>query len=384
MIYREGYEKACARDSGIADTYIRHTTVGDALAERAVEDLASVADDHKTILAALNRCQSPRILIPRSLRDLVESASVLPAWFDPEQARIASLAFFRNPKIVLAALATGAIVEGFSTLISKSFYVRSRLVENGVRRLKQNNLHLFEQFLPDGVMPGGDGWKLTLRIRLVHARSRLLLKDSCEWDEAAFGVPISTAHMLLGAACFSGRLMQHVDRLGGGFSSEERAAWVHVWRYSGTLLGIPDAILFHDEATAVRTFEIGNLCEPPPDEHGIILANSIINSVPCVLGVSSSEIRRSDALKYYQISRELIGNELADIVRFPPPKAIPRLPIIALSHRLQRLLQRLGLDCSSRYALDAFNTLLQASDLGELELSYKLPTSVFDEDSREW
>lgn len=384
LIYREGYEKACARDSKTADAYIRHTTIGDPMAERAVEDLASGADDDRTIRAALDRYQDSRIFIPRSLRDLVESASEVPAWFEPDLAKIASLAFFRNPKIVLAALATGAIVEGFSTLISKSFYLRSRLLENGVRRLKQNNLHLFDQFLPDGMVPGGDGWKLTLRTRLVHARSRVLLKNSGQWDVATFGMPISTAQMLFAAACFSGRLMQHVDSLGGGFSSEERTAYVHVWRYSGFLLGIPDAILFRDEASAVRIFEIGKLCEPPPDEYGIIMANSIINSVPCVLGVTSPDIRRSDALKYYQISRELIGNELADQFRFPPPRVVPRLPTIALSHRLQRLLRRLGFDWSSRFAMDAFNTLLQASDLGQLELSYKLPTSVFDGDSREW
>ena len=37
--------------------------------------------------------------------------------------------------------------------------------------------------MPGGLEPGGDGWKLSLRIRLVHAQSRKLIREtSDEWD----------------------------------------------------------------------------------------------------------------------------------------------------------------------------------------------------------
>ena len=83
--------------------------------------------------------------------------------------------------------------------------------------------------------------------------------------------------MLLAGAAFSGRLMGHVAALGGDFTRDEREAFVHVWRYAGVLFGIPEEILFHDEASAVRTFEIGRMCEPPTDHDGIIMANSVVN-----------------------------------------------------------------------------------------------------------
>ena len=214
-IYREGYEKAREKDPELADAYIRHTTFGDPLADRVAEELALSDSDHGVIRSALDRHEDPPVDVPQSLRDLVASASVVPHWFDPGLAHIAARAFFRNPEVILLGLATGAIVEGFSTLISRSFFIRGRLLENGVRRLNQNNLQLLEQFLPDGLLPGGDGWKLNLRIRLVHARTRHLINSSEEWDTTMLGMPVSAAHVLLGAASFSGRLMQHVDRLGG-------------------------------------------------------------------------------------------------------------------------------------------------------------------------
>ena len=115
LCYVDGYEAARKVDPEMAETYIRYTTIGDSAAESA------------------------------------------------------SQAFIRNSDLVLGGLVAAAIIEGFSTLISKSFRIRSRIAENGVHRLKQNLLQLLEQYLPGGIEPGGDAWKLSLRIRLVHA-----------------------------------------------------------------------------------------------------------------------------------------------------------------------------------------------------------------------
>lgn len=119
-----------------------------------------------------------------------------------------------------------------------------------------------------------------MRIRLVHARSRLLLMRSDEWDETRYGLPISAANLILAASAFSGRLMEHVASLGGDFTAEEREAYVQVWRYSGLLMGIPEEVLFHDEASALKMFGIGRRCEPTPGLDAIIMANSLISKCP--------------------------------------------------------------------------------------------------------
>ena len=232
--YVHGYEAARARDPEMAERYIRYTTLADPQADQAVEQLANVVAPqhiHATIAKTVDRYYDPPKDTPEALRELIASSAVLPDWFDPKIALKATRAFLRNSDMVLGGLVGGAIVEGFSTLISKSFRIRSRIILNGVRRLKQNTLQLTEQFMPGGQEPGGDAWKLSLRIRLVHAQSRMLLRESTEWDTATHGMPLSTAHMLLGAAAFSGRLMHHVGRLGGDFTDEEREAYPRVETY---------------------------------------------------------------------------------------------------------------------------------------------------------
>ena len=385
--YVDGYEAAWAVDPRMAERYIRYTTQGDPLADRAVEQLAKVVaprDVHKTIAKTVDRYFDPPKDTPEALRELIRSSAVLPDWFDPNIALKATRAFLRNSDMVLGGLVGGAIVEGFSTLISKSFRIRSRIILNGVRRLKQNTLQLTEQFMPGGQEPGGDAWKLSLRIRLVHAQSRLLLRKSDEWNTATHGMPLSTAHMLLGAAAFSGRLMHHVGRLGGDFTEEEREVYIHVWRYTGMVMGIPESIMFHDQASAHRMFQVAALCEPPPDTDAIIMANSIINSAPILLGFTETQERRDMAAFIYQVSRELIGDELANAFRFPRSRVVKQVPLLYLRNRAERIALKLFPPLAARRSRKRFNALLDASDLGEITHSYALPTTLHDEDSRDW
>lgn len=385
--YLNGYETARKRNPEMAELYIRHTTAGDPVADQVVEELAATttpAEVHRIIAETLDHHENPPENSPESLRNLIADSAVVPDWFDRDLALAGTRAFIRNSDLVLGALVGGAIIEGFSTLISKSFRIRSRIVENGVRRLKQNLLQLVEQFTPGGLEPGGDGWKLSLRIRLVHAQSRMLIRNSDEWDMPTYGLPLSSAHMLLGAAAFSGRLMQHVESLGGDFSAEEQEAYIHVWRYTGLTMGIPEPIMFHDFASSLRIFEIGALCEPPPDDDAILMANSIINSAPILLGFGAPNVRRSYAKFMYQVSRELIGDELADHFRFPPAKRIREVPLLRLKKRLARLVSVFFPRWQSRQAMSQFSNMLAVSNLGNSELSYALPSSVRDEDSREW
>ena len=385
--YVHGYEAARARDPEMAERYIRYTTLGDPLADQAVEQLANVVAPqriHATIAKTVDRYYDPPKDTPEALRELIATSAVVPDWFDPKIALKATRAFLRNSDMVLGSLVGGAIVEGFSTLISKSFRIRSRIILNGVRRLKQNTLQLTEQFMPGGLEPGGDAWRLSLRIRLVHAQSRLLLSKSDEWDTATHGTPLSTAHMLLGAAAFSGRLMHHVERLGGDFTDEEREAYIHVWRYTALVMGIPESIMFHDQASAHRTFKTGAICEPPPDDDAIIMANSIVNSAPILLGFTETQERRKMAAFIYQVSRELIGDELADAFRFPKSRVVKQVPLLYLRNRAERIALQLFPSLAAKRSRKRFNALLDASDLGEIEHSYALPTTLHDEDSHDW
>ena len=386
-IYVAGQCAARRVEYDLATRYIGHTLIGDPLADAVVAELMerhAPADVHAEIGRALDNCWNLPKDVPGSLRAFVEQQVDAPEWFDGSLAHAGTRGFLRNSDMVLGALVGGAIIEGFATLISKPFRVRGRILDNGVRRLKQNLLQLVEQYMPGGILPGGDGWKLSIRIRLVHAAARRLLQEASEWDEEMYGLPINAAQMLLGSSAFSGRLMQHVQNLGGDFSDEEREGYVHVWRYTGTLLGVPKEILFTDYASSVRAFKVASLCEPPPDEDAVIMANSIVNSAPIVLGVTESEKRRSMAAYIYQVSRELIGDHLADALEYPPTRRRKELWLLRLRNQGDQLLRRYAPSLGKRRSQSRLMQMLDISDLGQSGHSYALPTTVYDEDSARW
>ena len=383
--YADGYARAHVTNPELAEAYIRHTNIGDPLADPVAAELATLSS--RRVHALLARVlQDPYDLppeTPETLRQFMNEVRQIPDWFDEDAARIASRAFLRNSDLVLAGLVGGSIVEGFATLISKSFRIRGRVLTSGVRRLKQNGLQLIEQYLPGGMSLLGDGWKLTLRVRLVHARSRLLIAESDEWDRERYGLPISAATMMLAGSAFSGRLMQHVASLGGDFTAEEREAYVHVWRYTGLLMGIPEALIFRDEASAIAAFEMGRLCEPAPDHDAIIMANSIVNSAPLVIGVTEPAARRKLATYVYRVSRDLIGDELSDSFLFPRSKRRV-VPFLRLQNRTKRMAGRAVPTWRRNTDLKRFNALIDFVNLGRLEHSYSLPTALHDELSEEW
>ena len=65
---------------------------------------------------------------------------------------------------MLTAFVTGVLVEGFSTLIAKSFNITGR-VASTKRRLQQNNRHMLEIFFPGNLPEKRRG------MEAVHAHS---------------------------------------------------------------------------------------------------------------------------------------------------------------------------------------------------------------------
>ena len=84
------------------------------------------------------------------------------------------------------------------------------------------------------------------------------------------------------------------------------------------------------------------------------------------------------------VSRELIGNEPADKLRFPKGRLKKELPFLQLRNFGDRLLRLVLPPLGRRLSSTRFLDMLEVSDLGQYEHSYSLPNSVFDEDSRAW
>ena len=381
--YAAGYAKACAVDSALAANYIRHTRLGDPDLDPVMADVADLESAllNRFIRAGIEEDDAQLRRAPQSLRHFFDDKVGRPSWVDFESHAPAVRAFNLNAANMLVAFVCGVLIEGFSTLISKSFATTGRVLtpESGRRRLMQNNRHLMEVFYPGGLERHGDGWKLSTRVRFVHARVRHLLAESGAWDTPEVGTPISAAHMGLALTVFSMRLLDHAARVGAVFNDEEQASVMHVWRYAGSIMGVPTDILYDDRDHARRIFTIAHLCEPPPDADAAKMANALIGAIPLTAGIDDERRQREVVRLAYRLSRALIGRELADQLRFPKMMTAGSLFAFRAKQNVQRLVQGRQAVRSTNFA-----QLLDISVYDAPDDRYRMPDHYLSSQSRPW
>ena len=385
--YVESYERARRVDPERARNYIVHTMIADPVCDEMMVQLGEVPlrDADRFIRAAIENPDDPSLDdAPAGVHAFIEELETVPDWVDYDEFADGIRAFHRDSSACLVAMLGGVLVEGFSTTIAKSFFITGRLRDQGVRRLRQNNRHMIEILLPGGLETRGDGWRLSVRIRLVHAKVRQLFNDSDEWDSAAQGVPLSAAQVGYALTSFSARMLQHMKGLGASYDDTERDGFMAVWRYSGYLMGIPETILYHDYDDALELFRVGGLCEPDPGMESVVLANSLVNSAPVVAGITEPAARRKLAKYVFLVSRAMIGNPMADNLQYPPNHTFGVLPWFRFQRRYHQFLKKRFPKLSRESSFTAFNTLLEVSALQELDIDYKLPDHIHSEESRWW
>ena len=385
--YRQGYARAHALDPALADAYVEHTLIGDPLADAALASLDGFgqAETHRLIDAGMNGDEAGFRRAPDELKEFFKAVASPPPsmTFDPDKALIGARAFYRYSDMFFVGLVLDSLVTGLSEGLSKAFHITGRTAGN-LRRVRQNTRHVIEVTLPGGLDRFGDGWKLTVRIRLIHARVRRLLLNSDSWDVQAEGLPLNMAHMALAATGFSAINLQSARKLGVPLTKEQCDGFMHIWHYVAWLLGVPDKLLrFRTEQDAMHLRKIAHTCELPPGERASEVAHGYIGTVPELLGITGPAKQKRLLNALYRTSRALIGDKRADALGFPKQSTIGALAFVRMQRRLQMLHSRIMPNATS-FALNNFSGLLQRSVYDDVGISYRLPDAIRDTESSTW
>ena len=394
--YREGYAQACAVNPDLAEKYIRHTTIADPFTDAVMDGLAGFApgEEERFIDAGLRGDENVLANAPKGLRDCFDALAQPPEWFDPRALYPGYHAFHQYSDLFIPAFFVST-VHNASTLIAKAFYATGRVMSDfGLQRIRQNTRHFIEIMLPGALERRGDGWKLSVRIRLVHARVRRLIRDSGTWDESLYGVPISAAHMALSSASFSAGMLMHAQQLGARMDAATRNGFMQAWRYASYLCGTPEDLLFDGDYEHTREFlRVAFLCEPPPGEESIAIANALVEALPTIIETIQPTDqqtmkthvytdRQAMTKHVYRITRALLGDECSDRLLFPPGRTFGFLSCVRAYRRALGLLHRLAPNLARQWRASNFGFLLEASMLEELR--YQLPDHLDTKQTRPW
>lgn len=298
-----------------ADQYRTYLFRTDPLADAAAAALAEMGGEgHRLVDRALNRGVEAAPNAPSALRDLFAQLEEVPFWVDWDQLDLGGQVFLRSGLFGVLAIGLVSLPLSYSSPAgNKPLVFSGQLIKRAARRLGETGRFVYLTSQPGALRRFGDGFRATVKVRLMHAQVRRLLWQSGRWDSGRWGEPINQAYLAATNLLFSVALLDGMRSFGLRFTQVEREALMQLWRYSGYLSGVAPELLCATESEARRLLDVVFALEGPPDEDSRALVSALMQ-------VShATGLKRVDWLEQllYGISYGLIGDERARALGYP-------------------------------------------------------------------
>ncbi len=255
---------------------------------------------------------------PAALRALIGEARRVPPWVDWDRIDRAGRFFLRTGLLGGLVLGGRSLILGYASPGgNKPLVLSGRLREAAAPRLHETSRFVRAVVRKDGMRPGGQGWKITLRVRLMHARVRQMIEQSGAWRAAEWGAPINQHDMVATSLLFSSVTLEGLRALGVQISPRESDEFMHLWRWVSQLIGVEPGLMPANEDEGHRLGELIAATQAPPDEDSRALTAALIEHA---LSHPDPEERRRAAQTLglgRAICRRLLGDELADQLAIP-------------------------------------------------------------------
>jgi hypothetical protein len=265
---------------------------------------------------------------PKALVQLFEAIEDVPFWVDRAQLDLGGATFLRSGVFGLFVLGAGSLPMSYlASGGNKALTFSRRLVAMAPRRLFDTMRFQLETCLPGGLERSSEGFKSTIRVRLVHAQMRRVLLASGRWDTASWGAPINQADKAATNVLFSAYPLQWLRRLGFHFTPEESDAVIQLWRYSGHLLGIDPALLCATETEGLRLHAMMMATQGPPDDDARMLTKTVMEAAPALV---EKHIGESPWIAdvWAAFARFFLGDALVDALGIPKTNYRLALPAV--------------------------------------------------------
>ena len=280
-----------------------------------------------------------------SVRELIAPLRAPPAWLDLDLADAGAVAYWRvGAPMLFLTLTYGSLAFGYQSAdLVRPLAATGRLERMAPRRLAETSRWAVAVTTPGGMHPGEEGWKASIRVRLVHALVRRHLLESGEWDPA-WGVPISAAG---GFATAIGGFFVIPTRamrdLGVRFSPSEREAIAHLWRWIGYVMGVPEDLLPVSARDAENRVNAALPHGGEPTEDSPRLMRALLYH-----GLNLGPASPIAAQVVGALSRRWMGDAMADRLEVPGARLSRLVPLVRPVTRARDLVRATGLLGSDR------------------------------------
>lgn len=244
---------------------------------------------------------------PAPLREFFELVEARPAWLDDDLLARGADACRRLGVDGLRVLGLGSLLGGYRTAAALEPLVRTgRLLGPGTeRRVAETTSWWLAVTTPGGLARDGDGWRLTVQVRLLHALVNDQLERAPDWEWELRGVPINQYDQASTLGVFSTSFLLHARLFGHRISRRDSRAIMHLWSYVGWLMGVDEEWLPHTERIGRRLLYRFLAGDPPPDKNSRDLARAMVEAVDS--GEGSALRKRFEKERILSAATGLLG-----------------------------------------------------------------------------
>jgi len=256
---------------------------------------------------------------PSALRALFEEVDHVPPWVDWETIDRGGALLMRAGPLGGIVLGAKSLVHGYASPAgNKPLVFSGRLKEQALRRLNETSRFVQAVCRPRGMRRWSDGFAITVKVRLMHAQVRRMLRNSPRWDTRSWGEPINQHDMSGTTLLFSASVLEGLRTLGLRISREESESYIHLWRYVGHVIGADPELT---PASEMQAFQLADLIgatmgEPDDDSRALVKALMEAHLPHCHTDTERAIGIRRMRLGY-GLARGLVGDELADKLAIP-------------------------------------------------------------------
>ncbi len=265
------------------------------------------------------------------LRDFFALLEDRPAWVDDELLEKGAAAARRIGGDGFEILAYGSLLGGYRSGGALEPLLRTGRIAgaNTLTRVGETGQWWLACTAPGGMRRDGEGWRLSVHVRVMHAFINYQLEREPDWDHDFNGIPINQYDRAGTIGSFSTSYLMQARALGIRIPPDDARAIMHLWSYVGWLMGVDEEYLPRTERHGRRVLAniIANFSGPT--EGSRILGSGLVDMYDHAPGLPAWR-------RHYQRERALsiatylnLGHGMADVGQPMRPPWYPMLRVPA-------------------------------------------------------
>ncbi|WP_433781597.1 oxygenase MpaB family protein [Actinomycetospora sp. CA-101289] len=183
------------------------------------------------------------------LRRFFAVVDEVPAWVDLDLVERGARAFRRLGRTRIDVLLALSLIGGYRFGGPADLLVATGGLtgDTAMRRLGETETWGRGVTAPGGMRRDGEGFRLTVHVRVMHALVNRAFETNGRWDAGRWGLPINQTDLATTLGLFNSTALLGSRALGRLVTREESRAVMHLWKYVGWLMGVDEDWLFDTE-----------------------------------------------------------------------------------------------------------------------------------------